>query len=521
MKWYPFYISLITHFFSMGQNMLPSSEVLTDTTEINQLIELSKGMQWTDPDGSLSYAEQALVKSMQLGFKKGIAAAHNLRGFCFWTFGDNDITIEAALESIAIAEKENLQLIEGESYYILARAYMDLGEGKRARASIRKAESLVQGKDWELLSSIYNLMGVILFIDNKTDSALYFYKKALEVGKEHSIDPANFPRIISNIGECYAEENPALAFGYYNEALTLARETGNTISEASITDIMGHAYLRRNDLRDAEAHFQTSLRYARSLGLRRVIRHSYAGLVSIKIQQGKSDEAITYLRSYYAVNDSLLNSSKIRQMVELETKHDLELKEQNIQLLEREKEIQVIWKNLLIGLIILIILLSIGLYLLQQYRYRKNREMLNLEIDFLTQTVNKNKALVAPVVEGSIESYDQRLLRRAIAIVESNISDAQLTVERLAAEMNMSRASLHRKIKAISGFPPSELIRSIRLRKAAKLIVNKVDTVSQIALLVGFDDYSHFSKSFKKHFGVAPTNYEAQHCVQGQQAAHS
>jgi AraC-like DNA-binding protein len=58
------------------------------------------------------------------------------------------------------------------------------------------------------------------------------------------------------------------------------------------------------------------------------------------------------------------------------------------------------------------------------------------------------------------------------------------------------------------GLPPSELIRSIRLRKAAKLILSKVDTVSQIALMVGFDDYAHFSKSFKKHFGVPPTNYD-------------
>ena len=58
------------------------------------------------------------------------------------------------------------------------------------------------------------------------------------------------------------------------------------------------------------------------------------------------------------------------------------------------------------------------------------------------------------------------------------------------------------------GLPPSELIRSIRLRKAANLILSKVDSVSQIALLVGFDDYAHFSKSFKKHFGVSPTSYE-------------
>ena len=95
-------------------------------------------------------------------------------------------------------------------------------------------------------------------------------------------------------------------------------------------------------------------------------------------------------------------------------------------------------------------------------------------------------------------------------MVEENISDPLFGVEKMASEMNMSRASLHRKLKSITGFPPSELIRSIRLRKAARLILSKVDSVSQIALLVGFNDYSHFSKSFKKHFGVSPTSYEEQ-----------
>jgi AraC-like DNA-binding protein len=74
----------------------------------------------------------------------------------------------------------------------------------------------------------------------------------------------------------------------------------------------------------------------------------------------------------------------------------------------------------------------------------------------------------------------------------------------------MSRTSLHRKIKSITGFPPSELIRSIRLRKAARLISSRADSAAQISRMVGFEDYSHFSKAFKKHFGVSPSSYEMQ-----------
>jgi AraC-like DNA-binding protein len=519
MKWGYLLPALIISFSSFCQSR-PSFNPEADTTKkdttlVNALIALSKKYQWIDSYGSLSYARQALKVAQDLNYKKGIAIASNLKGFCFWTFGDNDLAIQAAMEGLEISRRENYPQIQAESYYILARGYMDVFERKIAQEFIRKAEAMAdKGNDWELLCSIYNLRGVILFIGSKTDSALYFYNKAFETGKNHAVDPVNFPRIISNIGECYAPRNPALAFDHYSRALALAQETNSQIAEASITDIIGHYYLRAKDLKNAEINLQSCLQLARTLGLRRVIRHAYGGLVDIRLQQGRGTEAVVYLRRYYEVRDSLLNTAKIRQIVELEAKHELQLKEQNIRILESEKRIQVIWKNLLIMLVVFLILLSAGLYQLQRYRHRKNRKVLNLEIDYLTQrhkeTEDKFKATLTPETEEQLESHDQKLLKKAISIVDCNIADPQFSVEKMAMEMNMSRTNLHRKLKSITGFPPSELIRSIRLRKAAKLIVNKVDSISQIALLVGFDDYSHFSKSFKKHFGVAPTSYEVQ-----------
>jgi AraC-like DNA-binding protein len=490
MKW-SFLPALLISFSSLCQDVTPGHS--KDTTGVNALIQLSKENQWTDPYRSLRYANEALTLARELDYKKGIARAHTLKGFCFWTFGDNDLAIQSAMEALEISKQENYPLIQAESYYILARGYMDVAERAKARQAIQKAEALAEGKDWEQLCSIYNLKGVILFINNKPDSALYFYTKALETGKANSVDSINFPRIISNIGEIYAPENPSLALTYYSKALSMAKN---------------------HDLNNAEKNLQSALQLARNLGLRRVIRQAYAGMVDLRLQQGKGSEAVVYLRRYYEVRDSLLNTAKIRQIVELEAKHELQLKEQRIQILNSEKQLQALWKNILIGVSVFLILLLIGLYQLQKYRHRKNREVLNLEIDYLTrqhkETEDKFRATLVPESAEQPESHDQKLLKHAIFVVEDNITDPLFGVEKMASEMNMSRASLHRKLKSITGFPPSELIRSIRLRKAARLILNKVDSVSQIALLVGFNDYSHFSKSFKKHFGVSPTSYEEQ-----------
>lgn len=485
------------------------------TTTIDSLITLSERNKWKDPSIALFYADQAFVLASELNFPEGVARARNQKGFSYWTFGDNDLAIQEAMEALKLATRANQPLIEAESYYILARGYMDVGEQEKAWESIREAARRAEeGNQWELLCSIYNLQGVIQFIDQRQDSALVWYNRAFELGKAHNVDPIDFPRIISNIGECYAVENPALAFTYFTRALALADQTGNQIAKASITDIIGHASLRGNDLKSAERHLQEALRLARRLGLRRVVRHAYAGLVDIRLRQGRGDEAVVYLRKYYEVRDSLLSTSKVRQIVELEAKHALEMKEQNIRLLENEKRIQRTWNYLLIGLVVLITGLSAGLYSFQRFRYRKNRELLDLEIDYLTrrqkEAEERIKASLTVEPDDPVESQDQKVLRSAIATVEKHLGDPHFGVEELADAMHMSRASLHRKIKAITGFPASELIRSIRLRKAARLIRSKADTASQIAMHVGFDDYSHFSKSFKKYFGVSPTVYETQ-----------
>lgn len=501
--------------FSQPDHSLLSDSVThpRDTSLVKYLIELGRKSKWVDSYRSLSYADQALFLAQELKYSKGIAEANNLKGFCFWTLGDNDLAIQAAMEGLENASEGNSMTTQSESYYILARGYMDLGEDIKALEFIGKAEYLAnQQNNWEQVLSIYNLKGVILFINHKTDSALYYYNKAFEIGREHKVDPINFPRILSNIGECYLPENTTLVFSYFSQALALAKETNNKIAEASITSIIGHTYLGRKELIQAETNLTAALVLAQSLGLRRVIRHAYAGLVDIKLQQGRGNEAVVFLRRYYEVRDSLLNSTKIRQIVELEAKHELQLKEQNIKLLESEKKIQTIWKNLGVGFSILVGIVSILVIQIQRFRHRKNREMLNLEIDYLTrkhqETVDRYKESLGEGTEEVLESYDQKLLKKAISIVDDNISDPHLSVEKMALEMNMSRTSLHRKIKSITGFPPSELIRSIRLRRAAKLIANRVDSATQIALMVGFEDYSHFSKAFKKHFGTSPSGYE-------------
>jgi signal transduction histidine kinase/ligand-binding sensor domain-containing protein/AraC-like DNA-binding protein len=106
-----------------------------------------------------------------------------------------------------------------------------------------------------------------------------------------------------------------------------------------------------------------------------------------------------------------------------------------------------------------------------------------------------------------IISVDKKFLEKAVKIINEHISDPLFGVELFAGSLGISRAALHKKLVALVGEPPSELIKRIRLSKAGILLKNKSGNISEIALEVGFNNPSYFSESFKKQFGETPSQY--------------
>ena len=102
---------------------------------------------------------------------------------------------------------------------------------------------------------------------------------------------------------------------------------------------------------------------------------------------------------------------------------------------------------------------------------------------------------------------DEIFLENLNEIIITHISNSNLDVEMLAEQMNMSRPTLYRKIKAVSDLTPNDLIRICRLKKAAGLIIQKEMSLSEISEVVGFNSQSYFSRSFSKQFGVSPSEY--------------
>ena len=104
-------------------------------------------------------------------------------------------------------------------------------------------------------------------------------------------------------------------------------------------------------------------------------------------------------------------------------------------------------------------------------------------------------------------AMDEEMLKKAIAIVEKNISNVEFSTEQFASEMNMSRSNLHLKLKAITGKSAIDFIHKIRFNRACQLLKEGKYTVSEISFMVGYNTPSYFAARFKKYMGCLPTEY--------------
>ena len=106
--------------------------------------------------------------------------------------------------------------------------------------------------------------------------------------------------------------------------------------------------------------------------------------------------------------------------------------------------------------------------------------------------------------EEMLGAQDQSFVTRLREVIRDNMGDSDFSVERIGEEIGLSRVQLYRKVKALTGQTPVELLRKARLERSRRLIEKTEKSVSEIAYEVGFTSPSYFNKCFKDEFGISP-----------------
>ena len=110
--------------------------------------------------------------------------------------------------------------------------------------------------------------------------------------------------------------------------------------------------------------------------------------------------------------------------------------------------------------------------------------------------------------EPEVMPHDKLFMKEVMDFLEDQMDNPDLVIDDFANKLLLSRSIFYRKLKSIVGMPPVDFIREIRVKRAAQLIRNDVYNFSQIAYMTGFSDPKYFSRCFKKHMGVTPSEYK-------------
>ena len=119
------------------------------------------------------------------------------------------------------------------------------------------------------------------------------------------------------------------------------------------------------------------------------------------------------------------------------------------------------------------------------------------------------KELETRVTPLELKSNDEIFIKRLMGIINKNMDNSKFSIEILAQEVGISRTQLHRKLKEITGISTSDFIRNIRLKQAARLLIERKVNISQVAYATGFSNPTIFAVAFKKFYGCTPSEYMA------------
>ena len=242
--------------------------------------------------------------------------------------------------------------------------------------------------------------------------------------------------------------------------------------------------------------------------------------LAVNILEGNHYDKETMLMSALVTRDNakvlLMESEEImRQSDQLDSLH----KKADNYLHKLDAQRIINW--LAIGVIVLLVIIFVLFYLyhLRKIVFQRERvvnTLWNLKPEDIpaaepTETVGDYKSTSTDGSEASSENTDDNepvavshFITRFKEVIEARLEDSDVSVEDLAADMNLSRVQLYRKVKAVSGSSPVELLRTARLNRAYQLLLTTEKSVSEVAYAVGFTAPSYFTKCFKEEYGMVP-----------------
>ncbi|MBN2667956.1 MAG: tetratricopeptide repeat protein [Bacteroidales bacterium] len=308
---------------------------------------------------------------------------------------------------------------KSKSYNQLGINYNYLSQNEQALKFYKKAIEMA-GSDTGRMASVYNNIANIYQQNKELDKAIEYYQNSLKYFKAIDYYYGEVA-VTMNIAIIEAMQNKVeIALSYYEQSKRMAEEHGDTLQLIAIYINMGEYYTQVTDYKKAEEYLNWALKQSMLKKSRSLIMESYKSLVKLYEANKDYSKAFVNLKKYNEYTDSIFMLNSSRDYAELEAKYSLREKDQQNQTLQKEQEYtelkfksqrKYIW--MLLGIVVLA-LLSMGLFYLQRIKLIKTKKALEIQHKEITKSQKQLKDLNHQY-EKLIEKYegDNKLSNRA------------------------------------------------------------------------------------------------------------
>lgn len=333
----------------------------------------------------------------EMNDKTGIGRCYNSIGLVYNSLGEFEKALDYCLKAIKILEYENDKKSLGESYNHLGIIYYILNDIPKAIEYSLKAVSICETIDAKSTLAFSHENLVIIYLKTKEyDKALYHVQKTIDL-RISSNDKAGLAGSYENLAMIYKNTKKyEEALKFYNKSIEIKKELNNLNDLASSYAGLGITYYQMKQYSKSLEYTFKALEMRKRNGEKRGIQSSLVRLSDIYTAMGDYQKALDYYKEAKAYSDSLLNEQKNKTILELQGAFQLEKRENEILLLQKENTIQ---RYLWIFLLITTILVTItALFIYNAYRAKQK----------LTDTlINNNKEITRQKEE--LQSLNEQL----------------------------------------------------------------------------------------------------------------
>lgn len=407
-----------------------------DTARVNTLNVLVLALRLNEPEKSFEYLKESMALAEKLNFNKGKGDALHITGILYSNRGDYKKALENYFAALKLREEindkngigttnNNIGLVlwnqgkleEALKYYLISLKideefgekegmatsynnigiiYWTLGSFDKALEYFVKTNTIYEALGFkEGLAGVYSNIGGIYFNKNNAEKALGYFHKSVKLYEELN-DKRGMGSTYSNISEVYSENKDyRKALDYQQKALDIQEEIGDKLHIAYSFIGIGKTYLEMNKTPTAMVYLSKGVEMAKEIGVPKLQIDAYKMLAEASKANNEFQKAADYYEKYSSLKDSILNEDANKQVSEMEAKFQNEMKENKIELLNKENELKIVElrrekfvRNSFVAGFILVLVLSFAIY--RSFRQKKKMNSILTEKNGIIEQKNKD-----------------------------------------------------------------------------------------------------------------------------------